>query len=84
MIQTYFLLKSDLERIYNWCNQNLLTIKCKKAQWMKTNIIDKTPKDINFMLGQTQLEKVSEYRYLGIIVDSKLSFHAGIQKCKQG
>ena len=67
----------DLTSIYNWCNINLLTINCKKSQWMKTDIISKrNDDDITFTLGDTPLEKVSEYKYLGMTVDSLLTFQS--------
>ena len=66
--------QSDLGKIHNWCNANLLTINCKKSQLMRTNIINKQNVDVGLKLGDIDLEYVSEYRYLGITVDSGFEF----------
>ena len=61
--------------VHEWCNENLLTINCKKSQWMKTNIIRKeVDPGLKFTLGNVNLENVCEYKYLGLTVDSGLSF----------
>ena len=68
------LLQNELSKVYDWCNENLLTINCKKSQWMRTNIIKKTEPDIDFKLKNVSLERVKEYKYLGLLIDSGLSF----------
>ena len=61
--------------VYEWCNDNLLTINCKKSQWMKTNIIHKdVDPGLNFTLGNVNLDNVNEYKYLGLTVDTCLQF----------
>ena len=67
-------IQKDLARIWKWCNCNLLTVNCKKSQWMKTRIIEKWPGDQRFKLGNNKLEHVSEYKYLGLNIDSTLPF----------
>ena len=62
-----------LNKVNKWCIDNLLTINCKKSQWMHTNIIEKNYNSV-FLLGNIILEKVTEYKYLGLIIDSNLSF----------
>ena len=67
-------LKKDLEKTHNWCNQNLLTINCKKSQWMKINLANKNLKYVTLSLGNTRLDNVKEYKYLGVVIDSRLNF----------
>ena len=68
-------LNSNLEKIFDWCNHNLLTINCKKSQWMCTGLIKKLGMNNPiFKIGGTTMEKVTEYKYLGLTVDSKLTF----------
>ena len=71
------LLNSNLNRIYEWCNQNYLTINSKKSQWMRSRLVDKnsTPKT-HFVLGGEELDMVEEYKYLGVQIDAQLNFHA--------
>ena len=63
-----------LNMINVWCDENLLTINCKKSQWMKTKLVKKNQIDCVFQLGNTTLDKVTEYKYLGLLMDSDLSF----------
>ena len=68
-------LQRELVKVQNWCNENLLTINCKKSQWMKTGIIEKNiDHTVSFKLGTTPLDKVKEYKYLGLTINSKLNF----------
>ena len=68
------ILMDNLEIIQKWCNTNLLTINCKKSQWMKTEILGKTDNNYHFSLDGVNLDRVFEYRYLGILIDHKLNF----------
>ena len=68
-------LQHELGKVHNWCNDNLLTINCKESQWMKTGIIDRNvDPNIGFILGNRVLDRVKEYKYLGLTIDSKLDF----------
>ena len=69
------LLSKNLNRIQQWCNRNFLTINCKKSQWMKTKFMGKNNDIIhNFTIDCQNLSQVNEYRYLGLQVDSALTF----------
>ena len=71
-----YIIQNMLDKIKIWCDENLLTINCKKSQWMKTNLVAKN-RDVNvFCLGTTPLEKVIEYNYLGLKMDCELSFRS--------
>ena len=67
-------LQGMLTIIDSWCKNNLLTINCKKSQWMHSSLIKKNY-DTSFSLGANKLDKVCEYKYLGLLIDSKLNFH---------
>ena len=70
------LVQSDLNKIHSWCNADLLTINCKKSQWMKTDIICKQHDGVSFKLGNIELEYVSAYKYWGMTMDSSLNFQS--------
>ena len=71
------LLHTNLNRIYNWCNQNYLTINIKKSQWMRSRLVDKNIiPGTGFDLGGEELTMVEEYKYLGVQMDPQLNFHA--------
>ena len=67
-------LQNILNRTHIWCQQNLLTVNCKKSQWMKTTVIDRHVQNTQFSLGTHSLDYVKEYKYLGLLLDSDLSF----------
>ena len=67
-------LQDMLDRTHKWCQQNLLTINCKKSQWMRTLIVSKGPRNEAFHLGRNFLEMAREYKYLGLVIDVELNF----------
>ena len=71
------LLLENLGTIQHWCNRNLLTINCKKSQWMKTQFFSRTVTDGHcFDIDGMELERVTHYKYLGVLVDSQLTFQS--------
>ena len=71
------LLLKNLGIIQQWCNRNFLTVNCKKSQWMKTQLIEKKLNVVhNFVMDGETLSEVKEYKYLGMIIDSHLSFQS--------
>ena len=73
-------LRNMLDMTDTWCKDNLLTVNCKKSQWMKTSIVQKHAVDLTFRLGNNNLEQVREYRYLGLLLDTDLSFNSLSEK----
>ena len=68
--------QSDLNQLSSWCQKNQLTINSKKTKVMyfsptQRKLELQTPKIT--MLNET-LEYVLAYKYLGIVVDNKLTF----------
>ena len=59
-------LQDMLTNTHVWCEENLLTINCKKSQWMHTSIINKQAQHTLFHLGNIVLDQVQEYKYLGL------------------
>ena len=69
-------LQNMLDMTNSWCEQNLLTVNCKKSQWMRTSIVQKIQVNRSFTLGLNPLDRVKEYRYLGVLLDSDLNFNS--------
>ena len=67
-------LQNMLDKTSEWCENNLLTINCKKSQWMQTTIVHKLGQKIDFHLNTRTLEEVREYKYLGLLLDNDLNF----------
>ena len=69
-------LQTDFNSLAKWCDNNLLSINIKKTKVMTFGTkqkIDKVPQlTINFK--RKTIEQVNTYKYLGIHLDSSLSF----------
>lgn len=70
-------------RFQFWCNLNGLTLNIDKSKVVLYN--NKITKQINLdnKLNNLKLGIVSEYKYLGVILDAKLQFHSHISAIKQ-
>lgn len=65
----------DLSSLYKWLNQNLLKLNINKTKYMvigKT-IVNNT--NLNVNIDNTTIERVTHFKYLGIIIDDKLKFN---------
>ena len=75
-------LERNLHSILTWCNNNRLTLNVSKTKHM---IVGPTLKD-NLTVGRNlqyknqMIETVSEYNYLGIELDNKLTMENHINK----
>lgn len=69
-------LQSDLLNLKKWCSYNRLTINTSKTKWMcfggKTSNLNQIAN--NFIINNNKLERVDWYDYLGMRLDSGLSF----------
>jgi len=70
-------LKSSLEKIESWCKLNLAKINYSKTEFMifeKANDKSSKNKLSELKLGNNVIKKVLEFKYLGIRLDSNLTF----------
>ena len=74
-------LQADLDNIANWCKGNKLTINIKKTKGMifGSSYKLKNTRLNNFTINNEEIEFVNHYKYLGITLDSTLSFRNQIQ-----
>lgn len=77
-------IKSDLELIECWLKHNKLRMNISKSNYIifdrHKQIDDNIIPDI--IINNTQLKKVSETKYLGLHIDSKLNWHTHINTIK--
>lgn len=74
-------LQHDLELIHKWSIRNKLTISPSKSKSMlvgRQHKINKTEISLNLTLGDTLIEWVSSFTYLGLPIDQLLKFNAAI------
>ena len=70
-------LQSDINSLKVWCDRNKLTINVNKTKIMTFGAGNKLRQSRipDFYLNDTRLEHVSNYKYLGITLDSKLTYN---------
>lgn len=67
-----------------WCQLNKLTLNTSKSKLvLYNNRLQINKLNIDIKIGDVRLELVSEYKYSGVILDSKLQFVSHINSVKQ-
>jgi len=66
-------LQTDLSNLQNWCESNDLFLNIEKCKVMCFKLI-KNPIIFNYSISNSNIELVSTFKDLGIILDSKLNF----------
>ena len=75
-------LNRDMNKITSYCNENQLFLNETKCKVMVIN--GNKDKFLNkIFLNNIALEVVDEYKYLGYVIDSKLSFKTQVSKISQ-
>ena len=71
--------QQSLNTLINWCSANFVTINSEKTKYMifGNGIIDN-----NLYICDTSLEQVSTFKYLGLTIDSNLSFDSHINSVR--
>ena len=67
-------LQEDFTSVSDCLNKNELTINIKKSKVLTFNIRTKKMGNINLQINRQNLDIVDSYKYLGLIIDDKLSF----------
>ncbi len=78
-------LNSELEKIEEWLSCNKLKANSSKTKYMVFAPRLRAYSNINFQLKLTNgcvIDKVNEYKYLGLIVDDKLTWKPHIKRLK--
>ena len=72
--------RCNINRLVLWCDQNKLTINVKKN---KTMVFTTSPRKklppINLMLRNERLAVVDSYKYLGLTLDSALTYEQHVK-----
>ena len=64
----------ELQNIFDYCTSNSLILNLNKCEAVVFNAKDPKLFDNKLILGGSPLKVVSEYRYLGYIIDEQLKF----------
>ena len=74
------ILQKLLDKLYEWCSRWHLEINESKSNVMHFRKSRKLHSNIVFKIGNTKLDYVKTYRYLGVTLDENLSFNAACQE----
>lgn len=67
-----------------WCQMNKLTLNTNKSKIvLYNNRMSVKSENLAIKIGNTCLDSVPEYKYLGVILDSKLQFVSHVNSIKQ-
>ena len=75
-------MQADVNSLSNWCNSNGIMVNTDKTKLMtfgNPNLIAKlAPFEVNY--EGTPMQKVTSYKYLGVTLDSQLSYNLHVNK----
>lgn len=74
---SFNVLQTDLDRLHVWCRKNLLEVNASKTKvaFFTSKHLNSTTKPYKKLtLGHTDLDYVNEYKYLGVTIDTSLTF----------
>ena len=73
-------LQANLNRFSKWCKKNKLTVNTKKTKLMSfgTRTRVKKAKNVTVTVNGDRIQMVPSYKYLGVILDSTLSYNMHI------
>ena len=75
-------LQEDINSLSTWCDNNGIMANTEKTKVMvfgSPNTLNKTPQP-NLLLKDTPLQTVTDYKYLGVTLDSQLSYNLHVNR----
>ena len=79
--------KSEINKFTLWCQNNFLELNVSKTKELVFDFRKKTQNHLPVLIGGKQVEKVDDYKYLGVFLDTNLNFQKHVlttlSKCQQ-
>ena len=66
---------AEVERFSNWCRDNSLHLNVKKTKKMLIDFRKALTVIPDLFIDGVKVERVTEYKYLGTVLDNKLNFN---------
>ena len=66
------------EASQNWCSQHGMTLNTTKTKHMLITLRDKIQLDEPVLINREEIQRVQQFKLLGVILDEHLNFHAHI------
>ena len=73
-VDTQTLINDELFKIIEWLNINKLSLNKNKSKYMIFHMHKKEIPSFSLKLGNTNIEKVDDFNYLGLTVDTNLNW----------
>ena len=70
----------ELDKINIWLKSNKLSLSTEKTKFMVFHQTNKVIPKLNFKISSISIEKVNEFSFLGLNLDSKLNWSAHLRK----
>ena len=74
------IVNNELKKLSLWLNSNRLALNISKTNFVIFASINKPLKNVTIFLGNNAIAQTDFVKYLGVLVDSKLSFKKLLQK----
>ena len=78
-------IKQNINLLFDWCNNNKLTVNIKKTKLMlfgtKTKTMLKNSKRFDVFIGNEKLQYVNNFLYLGVKLDNLFTFEPHAREC---
>jgi hypothetical protein len=68
--------RQEVNNFVDWCEENYLDLNTGKTKEMIFDTRRKKGSHEPIMIAGVEVEQVESYRYLGVVIDNKLSWHA--------
>ena len=75
-VDTYF---KQVERFVDWCDKHYLVLNVNKTKEMIFDFRRSRPSHKPLVIHDQCIEQVSEYKYLGVVIDEKLNWNRNSQ-----
>ena len=76
-------LRLEISVVDEWLKANRLTLNTKKTKYMifgTRTLLEHIPEDLNIRIANEKIERVNHMKYLGMILDEKLTFDEHINQ----
>ena len=79
-VDTQTLINDELSKIIEWLNINKLSLNKNKSKYMMFQMHKKERPSFSLKLGNTNIEKVDDFNYLGLTVETNLNWKKHTEK----
>ena len=79
-VDTQTLINDELSKIIEWLNINKLSLNKDKSKYMIFHMHNKEIQNLSLKLGNANIEKVDDFNYLGLTVDTNLNWKKHTEK----